>query len=330
MKKSYFIFIKVFVSLGLLSFLFYRFPISLETWQAEWKSLKWEWFVFTLLAAVVANLIGFWRWYFLLKIQGVPLAFSQVTAIGWISLFFSNFSIGILGGDVARVFYLLRLYPAQKSKAIFSVLLDRVIGFLGLCAVAFFVLPLSWKWLGTRAEIQTLMGWLLAVLFFGLLGLVSLLFFRKKNFGLFSLVNRTAWGRKLLEPIDQVVEVCLQQKKIVLGVCLGLSVGVHFSLILCGYGLARVFSLPIPFYLMACLLPLVNVAITLPITISGLGVREALVLFLFQASHLDERKALLFSLSYWLVGLIIAAGGGIFYIFYRCSEPLKGNKITLS
>lgn len=132
-----------------------------------------------------------------------------------------------------------------------------------------------------------------------------------------------------MEPIDQVVETCLRQKKIVLGTCLGLSAGVHFSLILCGYGLARVFSLPIPFYLMACLMPLVNVAITLPITISGLGVREALILFLFQISHLNEGKALLFSLSYWLVGLIISAVGGIFYIFYRCSEPLKDNKVVL-
>ena len=330
MKKTIFLLVKLIVSLSLLGLLFYRFPISWEKLRAQGESLNWGWVLFSLLMGALANLIGMGRWYLLLKTQGVPLSFSNVIGISWVSLFFSNFSIGIVGGDVARIFYLLKLYPNQKSQAVFSILLDRILGFLGLCAIALFILPLSWRWLVAKREMQFLTIVLLFVLGLGVLGLVSLLIFRKKNFGFFALLNRKQWGQKILMEIDRVIEACLQQKKKVLGACFGMSAGVHVSLILCGYGLARAFSLPVPLFLMMCMMPMVNVAVVLPITISGLGLRETLILFLFQISHLDQEKALLFSLSYWLTGLILAAGGGVFYIFYRCSDPLKNDKVTLS
>ena len=330
MKKSLVILLKVVISLGLLGFLFYRFPVSLEKWRGEWENLNWGWLLLTLLTGTMANLFGMLRWHFLLKTQNIPLPFSKVVVIGWIGLFFSNFSIGVVGGDVARIFYLSKLYPDQKSKSVFSILLDRVMGFLGLCAIALLVLPLSWRWFGNANEIRVLINVLLIILAFGLLGLISLVLFRKKNFGLFYFLARQKRFQKWFEHIDQVIEACLRQKKIILGTCLSMSVGVHLSLIVCGYCLARAFSLPVPFFLMAAIMPMVNIAISLPITISGLGVREALILLLFQSSHLGEGKALLFSLSLWLAGLILAAGGGVFYIFYRCSNPEKTDKITSS
>lgn len=327
MKRGLMIVIKAVVSLGLLGLLFYRFPISLERWQLEWENLQWGWFGLSLLAAAISVVIGLGRWHFLLRTQGILLPFRHVQAIGWIGLFFSIFSVGIVGGDAARAFYLFQMENIKKTPALFSILLDRFLGFLGLCAVALCALPLSWRWLSREPETRWFVLILAGLLGLGILGFMSFVFFRKKGWGLFHLLEKTRWGKKAFPQIDQLLEVCRREGKLVLSACLVLSIGVHLSLIFCGYFLARAFSLPIPFLMMAGMMPLVNMAITIPITISGLGVRETAFLLLFQGSGVGEEKVFIFSLSYWLEAVILALVGGALYIFYRCPKELLANKV---
>ncbi|MEZ5405292.1 MAG: lysylphosphatidylglycerol synthase transmembrane domain-containing protein [Verrucomicrobiia bacterium] len=319
--------LKAGFSLGLLALLLYRFPISAERWHIEWKNLQWHWFWLSLLAATISIIIGITRWHFLLKTQKIFLDFKHTLAIGFIGLFFSIFSIGIIGGDAARVFYLFQIEKMKKTPALFSIFLDRSLGFLGLFALALCALPLSWHWLSQEPETKIFVLFLAAFLTLGIIGLVSLVFFRKKNWGLFHLIKRWDWGEKLLQQTDQILEICFREGKTILTVCFGLSLGVHLSLIFCGYFLARAFSLPIPFLLTAGMMPLVNAVITLPVTISGLGLRETAFLLLFRGAHLEETKAFIFSITYWILAVILALIGGLLYIFYRCPKQPRENKV---
>ncbi|MBX7158140.1 MAG: flippase-like domain-containing protein [Verrucomicrobiae bacterium] len=328
MKRGIMIALKIVFSLGLLALLFYRFPLTLERWRTEWENLQWNWFWLSLLTAAISIIIGIARWHFLLKTQDIHLGFVHTLAIGFIGLFFSIFSIGVIGGDAARAFYLFQIKKIKKTPALFSIFLDRILGFLGLCALAFCALPLSWRWLSQEPESKIFVLFLSTMLGAGMIGLLSALLFRKKNWGLFHLIKRWSWGKNLLEQMDQALEICLQKGKTLISVCFILSIGVHLSLIFCGYFLARAFSLPIPFLLMTGMMPIVNAVITLPITISGLGLRETAFLLLFRGAHIGEEKAFIFSLTYWILAVILALIGGLLYIFYRCPKELRTNKVT--
>ncbi|MEO5666865.1 MAG: lysylphosphatidylglycerol synthase domain-containing protein, partial [Bdellovibrionota bacterium] len=82
----------------------------------------------------------FLRWKILLKSQSISVSFKTVFQLGMLGQFFQTFMPGTVGADLAKAVYIGKHFPAQKLKAVFSVIVDRGVGLyaiLVLGAMAF-------------------------------------------------------------------------------------------------------------------------------------------------------------------------------------------------
>ena len=65
-----------------------------------------------------------------------------------IGLFFSLFIPGGTGGDIVKGYYLLKEAPVgRKTSAALSIVMDRLLGLLGIAILAGTVTAYRWKWL---------------------------------------------------------------------------------------------------------------------------------------------------------------------------------------
>lgn len=84
--------------------------------------------------AVGQVLIGL-RWWLLLRAQSVLVGFWAVVRLHFLGLFYNNLMPSSIGGDLLRAWYVAK-HTDRKLEAALSVVVDRVIGFLGMALIA--------------------------------------------------------------------------------------------------------------------------------------------------------------------------------------------------
>ncbi|NBR96236.1 MAG: hypothetical protein EBT48_01300, partial [Verrucomicrobia bacterium] len=192
--------------------------------------------------------------------------------------FFNLFLIGSTGGDAIRLFYLLRWFPHQKARATLSILLDRVFGVAALFGLALLFLPGATDRLRadpTFAPLASALPWLgplgALLLFLGFMipGFLPNLPLPQKLPGRAVLLDLLRGLRDTMHGGWSTVAVIL------------VSIGVHLLSFAGATLLARALDLPITYSLAGLILVLIFSACALPISVSGHGVREGVMIFLF-------------------------------------------------
>lgn len=100
------------------------------------------------------------RWYLLARAQGLSLGFRSVISLTMIGNFFNTFMPGSVGGDLIKAWYVAGREPQRKTKAIFTVLLDRAIGMSVIVFYAAMTLALYRHWIAGNPKLQW-MAWVL-------------------------------------------------------------------------------------------------------------------------------------------------------------------------
>jgi len=135
------------------------------------------------------------RWYLLVKAQGLSLSFKNLIALSMIGNFFNTFMPGAVGGDVIKAWYVAGREPQQKTKAIFTVLLDRFIGLAVIIFYAAFTMLFFIQWLETHPELKLVA--LIIWTFTGLALLGGLLFFTPQLWSYPRIAKLLQWVRKI-------------------------------------------------------------------------------------------------------------------------------------
>ena len=78
-----------------------------------------------LLASLVALV---WRWLWLTRIQGLSIPTLTAMRFTWLGLFANMFLPGAAGGDLAKAYAACRHQPNAKTRAVSTVFMDRVFG----------------------------------------------------------------------------------------------------------------------------------------------------------------------------------------------------------
>lgn len=84
---------------------------------------------------MVAMVLTFVRWYLLVRALQIPFRLRDALRLGFIGNVFNLVIPGAVGGDVIKAYYLCR-EQARKAQAIASMVIDRVVGLLGLFLLA--------------------------------------------------------------------------------------------------------------------------------------------------------------------------------------------------
>lgn len=191
----------------------------------------------------VQILIGAFRMRLLLAPQGVQISYFQSLRLTYLGAFFDTFMVTSVGGDAVKAIYLARECPAgRKLEAVSVLLLDRLMGLLGLLTLMVGMTLVYIDQLSADPDIQPKLKWLFIVPMMLLIGTGMLL--SSRVYGVFSRLMGMAKNYSLLRrlvPLAGMVDrvyATLQQfrnRPLVLLQTWGLSVIVHLFGVITGY-----------------------------------------------------------------------------------------------
>jgi len=263
---------------------------------------------------------GAWRWKMLLDVQEVDLSYFDALSLTMQGFFFSLVIPGALGGDFVKgAFVAKRAGEGRKLVGVFTILIDRVVGFIALFSLAGAAGLLSLDFLASLSGFTALVARALEVgCAVGFLAAAFLVFHRQleRVWGvskLIGLADRLLKGApsRLMEAMDS-----FRSSWPVLLKALAVSVVfIHLQLSAVVYCVARglgVSEVPPKIYVLATTLG--NAAGSLPLTPSGTGTRDTVIESLLSAVGVDKGAALATPLIMTGIILIFNLLGGVFFL----------------
>lgn len=259
--------------------------------------------------------IGIARWRLFLGIQGLQLSLRRTTWISLVAHFFNSLLLGSTGGDVLKAFYAARETHHRKAEAVTTVIADRIAGLFAMLLFACLMIPSNRALLAAHSKLSWMAG-LTVVMMFSCL-LLAVLAFRG---GLtHRLPKARLWmgGLPMGNVFLQGLDACRQcgRHPWALTKSLLLSMFLNLFCVLQVWFLARGMGLALDLQLLALVVPMVICVSALPITPSGLGVRENLYVVLLSSAPLGvpATQALALSLLAYAGSLAWSIVGGTVY-----------------
>ena len=312
-RKNLFIFILKFIfSLSIIAFILAK-KTPLSDIGESIKGASLFWIGLSLSLHSLGLLISAYRWQILIHAHGdhIPLGFLAKSYL--VGNFFNLFLPTRFGGDIVRIWD-----GSRHSK---SVLKSTAIIFMerlsGIIVLLFFALGVSLFRLDLAQQLPVI--WIsLGVGFFGLLAILC--FFQPFSKILIEKIPQSGvFGKTRLKIIEfrKIVFVYKEKKEAFLK-ALFWAFLLQINVILHYYFVGKALHIDIPLIDYFIFIPIVLIILTIPITINGLGLREALYITIFASYGILNSSAFSFSLIADIVfAVIIGVLGGILYAFRK-------------
>lgn len=286
--------LKVLVSLTFLVFLLSK--LHLETLFGEFKRVKLGYFIIATVSYVFTMYFSTKRWAYFIKVNK---SFKELFELYMIGTFFNLFMPGTVGGDAIKAYYLYK-GSQKKGDSLVSVFMERYMGLCGLLFIATVGMIAGYNYVkGTF--ILSLVAIIIASFVLASLAVVFFPYelFYKKLKGVRTSIKgyltdyRTVGHTFLLSLFVQGIGIFVVY-------LLGLSIDINIS-----------------FTNYLIFVPIISVISMVPISFSGIGVREYSFLYLFNVVGVSKEKAVSLSLLWFLVMIITGLIGMFYYIKKR-------------
>ncbi len=307
--------LKLLVSGGLLGYFLSR--VHPERFLSTFASANFFWIALALIVYLVAQAMSAVRWSVLTRPLGIATPFSELVKYYLIGMFFNLFAPSTVGGDVSRVYYLVRDETAHdKGRAVptmqaaMSVLMDRAIGmvvlvWLGAAALVLFpyyavppTVRLVALWLAS--------GFAVAVLLAPLL----------RNF-------LPEDGHPLVVKVRLVLHSYRLQWR-ALAMAGLLSLVVHLIQSWMHVVMGRALGLDLPFAFCLIVYPLVGTFAAIPVSLNGLGLREGGYIYMLAVIGIGTEKGIAFGLLLFLIVALDSLIGGFLFLLQKSAKPSVG------
>jgi glycosyltransferase 2 family protein len=267
------------------------------------------WIVAAVLLVLADRAINAFRWLVLLRAvaAGTRPPLAAILRIFFVSSFVGNFLPGI-GGDVYRAWQLAQL-GVRSSEAAASVLMDRVAGVVSMVALAAAAL-----WLLPRADLPGLVPALAVVS--ALCAIAAAGIFSANAAAVAVAVadrlpsNR---ARRVARSLVEAIRRYADHHSALLTVVL-LSLGVQALRVVQAYFLGRSLEIDQPVIVYFAFVPVVTLAMQLPITVAGLGVSQYAFERLFGSVGVPSSQSVALSILFIALGTIGNLPGGLLYL----------------
>lgn len=323
MKKILLTLLQIAVTLALL-FWVYHDPNKRAQMAEALREAHYRWVVIAILIYVIVEAAAAFRWWVLLKVQGIHLTFSRLSGLFLIGMFYNQFLPGGTGGDIIKSYFLLKETPDKKAGALLAVVFDRLIGLVALVSITGTLVLLRFHWLAQTPETRRLLWILLVLLGTSIAGLLTS--FIISGFNLFHLLPVKFPGREKLIEIAAAYHLYAHHWRATL-VALGASVVAHlatFMTFLCAVYALRANVAVVDFF---AIMPVERTISALPISFAGVGLREKVFQIMLNGlCGVPESVAVLIGSLSFLIMLLCSAPGAVVYFFYKPSiatAPVK-------
>jgi glycosyltransferase 2 family protein len=350
MKKKILTVCQILVTLGILGWIFHDPQKRADMLHAlQHADLKWV--LAGILAYGVVELLGATRWQVLLKVQGIVISWFRLVKLLMIGILFNQLMPGGTGGDFVKIFYLLKEVPSKKApQALLAVLMDRLVGLVGLIFVASAIIIVKWNyltqgkpiphfepswllsfskthlWLAQIPFTTQMLYILLAILCFTILGL--LVSFLITGMGLTQKLPAKFPKRDIFVDLSIAYNQYAKAWPSSLA-AIFISFGVHIFSFMSFYSAARAIGAMVPVLDFCSVMPIINTLTSLPISVGGAGVREQLFAkILPELTSISAADATVISLLGYAIMVFWGLWGGLVYVLYRSSDHVKLGDIT--
>lgn len=324
MKRQLSIFLRLIISGVLLWLLFREHDLIAEILPRFEAMMKnWPWVAGGIGFAFGVLFLTAVRWHILLRGLVPHLPFRMVMRAEIISAFFNISSVGVVGGDTYKIMSLSRRLPGQGVPVSVSLVLDHLSGLVSVAFLFLFcMLAVHERWQAFGHDVRLLVAGYAMYVGGSVVGLAiaaisfkpSLLAWGKRTF------PRTMGHPKLarvLKRMEQVHEVFALLWRRMLS-AMAVSAFMHLSLFMSFYCGLRAVGGNAPVLDVITAMPIVDAAASLPVSISGLGVRErTFEALLAGLASVPEAVGVSASLAGWLFSLFWGMVGGILFLRFK-------------
>jgi uncharacterized membrane protein YbhN (UPF0104 family) len=304
--------VKILVSGGLLIFFLSR--VHPERFLHTFAAANYSWIALGLGVYLFAQTISALRWLVLARPVGIGTPLKEMIRYYLIGMFFNLFAPGTVGGDVSRIYYLVRDESAHArgntvttTHAAMSVLMDRAIGMIvlvwlgaaGLLLFPGYAVPPTVR----SVTLLLALGFVMGVLLIPLWRLVL-----------------PDDGHPLIVKIRLALRSYRTQWR-ALAVAGLLSVVVHLIQAWMHVVMGWALSLELPFSYCIIVYPLVGTFAAIPVTLNGIGLREGGYLYLLAVVGIGSEKSIAFGLLLLLIVALDSLIGGALFLLQKSTKP---------
>ena len=312
--------VKLFSLIGILLFIFILTRIDLSSLFEIFLSINLFFLCCALIVNGIAIVMKSFKWKLIVSTLKKEISLSES-----IKAFLIGFSFSVLTpaklGDFVRAFY-IRDEQCTLGKALSSVVTDRLIDIVTLFSFAFIGI-LIYSFVFHREILSASLLVILAVAIASAVYIVTnkqlLTRLLRPFFNIFIPHHHKKTVSEYYHDFFSGLSVFFQNKKIFF---LVIIVGIvsWFPPIVYAWLLALSLGISVELTFFVLVIPIISLLDLLPISISGIGTRDAALIFLFGLQGIPPESAVAFSLlylfmSYWLVALV----GALFWI----QNPIK-------
>jgi len=300
---------------GIILFIYILTKIDTAELIAAFKEINLVYYLIGILFFILGFLIRILKWKILVNSIGAEISFKVISKISTQGVFFGSITPGKLG-EFWRAKYLAKETGVTGGKALYTTFIDRVVDLLVVVVISLVGMVVIYL------KLSKTQNWPLLVAFILLLFIVFTCFFiRKKGIQkLCGTLIRFLIPSSLKEKTDSFLNEFYQGFKnlnlslfltiLALGFLYYFLIGPIFY-----YFITLALGISLPFWYLFLIIAMAWLVAIIPVTILGLGTREATFIYFFSLFGILAPFAVAFSLLGLLCNiLIIALPGAILFL----------------
>ncbi len=273
-----------------------------------WNTLKrtdLAWFIPAVAINMATVVVMAYRWKLLLTAKQVDVSLGWLTRTYFVALFAGQFLPAAIGGDAVRAVELGRR-TGDGAEAVASVLIDRLVGVVSLVVLALVAIAIG-DHSGYRPEV------IAAEAVFGLAAaaILALLFSSRLRGVVARVLEPRAGGKRLAmgERFYDALHSYRDHRGTLVVVC-GLAMVVQIARIGVIWMLVQALDLPVNVGVVLVTGPVVFAFLVLPVSLNGIGVREAVFVY-FLRDQVSTSEAVALGFAFFAVGTATALVGAL-------------------
>ncbi len=324
MSRHIWLLIRLLLTAALIAWLFRDAKLRAQ-FAALQSPAEPAWLLPAWLCAGLNELAATARWWLCLHLAGVAVTFRHAAALHFLGLFTSLFLPGLVGGDAVKIALLAMQFPQRKLGGLVAVLMDRLSGFFAVSLWITLIGLLRAEWFRQTPATAALFHSVFLVFSIAGGGLllwftVSRSHFMQRRISRFPL-------RKTIVRFESGFDAFIADRPRACAV-IALAAVCHAGYFLLYYFTARAFAAGLSLVDAFSLLPVIDAVTILPITISGLGLREQIfAILLTPLCGIPSPVAIAISFIGFALAASWALGGLPIFLRFRATQKKQSTDV---
>ena len=311
MRKVIFELVKILISVILIYIIFKNMDI--RAFLNHLKSIN----LLLYLIAIVFGFIGYFfsavRWFIFIKAYKLNVSFFEANKYVFVGLFLGLILPSGAGVDLVRFFYAQRNNLDRRAEVLSSIFVDRFVGVIALVCLA-----LLGVYFGVEKirEVAKELIWIMLLLIGFFIFMLTPLF-EKIILSLFGNVRRFRMGERIQKLLNSFS--LYKENKIVVISSFFISIIMQFFFGASAFFISKALGFNLNLVEIILITSAINFITMLPISFSGIGIREGGFIF-FLSDKIGLEGAVALSLLYYFSGILAFSPFGLLVFI---SEPVK-------